>query len=211
MNFFVDMCIVIFYSDKTSKEYSKVMQIVNKKQEEKIIICYYILDENLPKWIQRQKVILEEVVKKIKDPVYELGNSERAKMTLFPNDITRAKKLLAVYSLSDKKEEFYSLLVKNQIDMFQRINFFLRNVVDKKVVPINSIIFKLKSAIFSIINNHSDAMTLASGIQYHQEEKIILLTADKKDWTKENLEWALPEHSQLRKEYPNLPEIRYIF
>jgi len=201
---------VIFYSDKTSKEYSKVIQIINKKQEEKIIICYYILDENLPRWIQRQRVILEEVVKKIKYPVYEMGNSERAKITLFPNDITRAKKLLAIYSLSNKKEEFYRLLVKNQIDMFQRINFFLRKVVDKKVVPINSIKFELKSAIFSIINNHSDALTLASGIQYHKEEKIILLTADKKDWTKDNLEWALPEHSQLRKEYLNLPEIKYI-
>jgi len=210
MNFFVDMCIVVFCSDKTSKEHDRIMQVMNKKQEEKIIICHYILEENLPKWIQRQKVILEEVVKKIKDPVYELESSEISGKILFPNDITRVKKLLAAYSLSNKKEEFCKLLVKNQIDMFQRINFFLRKIVDKKVVPINSIKFELKSAIFSIIKNNSDAMTLASGIQYNQEEKIILLTADKKDWTKENLEWALPEHSPLRKEYPDLPEIKYL-
>lgn len=209
MNFFFDMCIVIFYSNKTSKEHSKIMQIVDKKQEEKIILCYYII-ENFPRWMHRQKIILEEVVKKIKDPVYELGNSDNAKKLLFSDDIIRAKKLFTAYSLSDKKKEFCGLLVKNQINMFHRINFFLGKIVDKRVVPISSIKFELKSAIFSIINNHSDAYTLASGIQYHKEERVILLTADKKDWTKKNLEWALPLHSFLRKEYPNLPEIRYI-
>jgi hypothetical protein len=209
MNWFLDMCIIIFYSDKTSKEYNNVSQRVNKKGGDRFILCYYIFYENLPKWIERQKIILEEVIQKIKNPAYELGSSNMAKTILFTKDLNRAKKMLMLYSLSDKKEEFCKLLVKNQIDMLQKINFFLNKIVDKKVVPISSIKSELKSAIFGIINNHSDAMTLASGIQYNKEEKIILLTADKKDWTKENLEWALPEHSQLRKEY-DLPEIKYL-
>jgi len=210
MNFFIDMCIIIFYSDKTSKENSRVLQVVNKRGEDKIIVCYYIFNENLPKWIKRQKIILEEVVQKIKNPSYELGSSDIAKKNLFISDIARAKKLFALYSLSNKKDEFCKLLVENQTNMLQRINFFLRKIIDKKVVPIEIINPQLKSAIFGIINNHSDAMTLASGIQYHKEEKIVLLTADKKDWTKDNLEWALPEYSPLRKEYLDLPEIRYL-
>lgn len=210
MNFFSDMCIVIFYSDKTSQKNSKVLQIVSKKEENKILICYYITDENLPKWIERQKLILEEVVRKINDPNYKVGISESVKKVLYPTDITRIQKLLAIYSLSQNKTQFCDILVKNQINMFQRINFFLRKIVDKKVVPKADIDQQLKSAIFTFTNNHSDAMTLASGIQYHREEKIVLLTGDKKDWNKETLEWALPEHSPLRKKYPDLPSIQYV-
>ena len=59
-------------------------------------------------------------------------------------------------------------------------------------------------------NNISDANTIASGIQENKNKEVILVTADKQHWTKDNLEWALPEHSPLRKEYPNLPQIKYI-
>ena len=210
MNLFTDMCILIFYSDRTSQKNVRVLEIISKKEENKIIICYYILNENLPKWIERQKVILEEVVKKIKNSSYEVGTSEKAKNVLFNQDFTRIQKLLAVYSLSKDKSQFCELLVKNQTDMFQRINYFLREIVHKNVVPINEIDPQLKSAIFTFTNNHSDAMTLASGVQYHQKEKVVLLTGDKKDWTKENLEWALQDCSPLRKTYPHLPQIQQI-
>jgi hypothetical protein len=210
MDFFIDMCIIIFYSDITSKEYEGVLKLINKRGGDKIILCYYISNENLPKWINRQKIILREVIRKMNRSDYEIGSSDEAKLFLFRNDIFRAKKLFML-SLSNKKENFYKLLIENQTIMFQRISFFLRKIIDKKVIPIDAIESELKSAIFGILNNHSDSMTLASGIQYHnQEEKVTFLTGDKKDWTKENLELALPEFSSLRKKYPNLPEIKYI-
>lgn len=210
MNFFIDMCILVFYSDIDSPKNSKVSELISKKAENQIFICYYILNENLPKWIERQKVILEEVVRKVRDAHYKVGISDKAKKMLYPRDLAKIQKLLAVYSLSADKTNFCEILAKNQIALFQRINFFLNKVVDKKVIPVLNIDPELKSAIFTFTNNHSDAMTLASGIQYNKEEKLILLTGDKKDWTKSNLEWAVPEHSPLRKKYPDLPSIQYI-
>jgi len=56
----------------------------------------------------------------------------------------------------------------------------------------------------------SDVMTLSSGIQEHNNKELILLTSDKEHWTKENLEWAIPKASSLRKKYPKIPEIEYI-
>ena len=93
--------------------------------------------------------------------------------------------------------------------MLNQIMYFLGNYVDKKVIPEKEIDLELKSAIFTVINNHSDSLTIASGIQHHQKEKLILLTGDKNDWTKENLEWVFASRPDLKKKY-KIPSIRYI-
>lgn len=93
--------------------------------------------------------------------------------------------------------------------MLSQVRYFLKNYIDKKVIPEKEIDFELKSAIFTFTNNHSDSLTIASGIQHHQKEKLILLTGDKNDWTKENLEWVFASQPNLKKKY-KAPEIKYI-
>ena len=68
----------------------------------------------------------------------------------------------------------------------------------------------MKSSLFTYTRNHSDANIIASGIQYHQIEELILVTTDRKDWTEENLDLALPENSDLRKKYSKIPKIKYL-
>lgn len=210
MNWFLDMCIIIFYASNTEDiKSTKAKEFVKNKKAQKFFVCYYITKENMPKWLKRQKIILKAFGKKILDSSYELEKSEEYK-ELFPQDKIILKKFLAQYSSSENKQEYCKKLRKNNDIMIQRINYFLLKLIDKEVVPINEIDFELKSTLFTFLQNHSDAMTLASGIQHAQKEEIQILTGDKYDWNKNNLEWTFGSRPDLAKKYPKVPEIKYI-
>ncbi len=62
MNWFLDMCIIIFYASGTNDAMEeKTKQFVKSKNKDQYLLCYYIADTNLPKWITRQEIILEEL------------------------------------------------------------------------------------------------------------------------------------------------------
>ena len=78
------------------------------------------------------------------------------------------------------------------------------------VIPINEIDPKLKSCLFTWLTpNDSDSKTIASAIQEHNKKEVVIITADKKDWTKELLEEVHNDPS-LKKVYEKLPEIKYV-
>jgi len=210
MNWFLDMCIIIFYASRTNdaKE-EKTRHFVKNKNKDQYFICYYIADRNLPSWIKRQESILEELKNKILDDSYEIGSSNIGRI-LFDKDKIIVKKLYSMCQMSNDKESFFQKAKKNNILMLNQIRYFLKTYIDKKVVLEKDIEFSLKSAIFTFTNNHSDSLTIASGIQHHQEEELILLTGDKHDWTKENLEWVFDSNPELKKKYKKIPEIKYI-
>ena len=210
MNWFLDMCIIIFYASDTKDIKSiKAKEFAENKKDKKFFVCCYITKENMPKWIKRQNMILKAFGKKILDSSYELEKSEEYK-ELFAQDKIILKKFLAQYSSSENKQEYCKKLRKNNGIMIQRINYFLSKLVDKEVIQIKEIDFELKSTLFTFLQNHSDAMTLASGIQHHQQEEIKILTGDKHDWNKNNLEWTFSSRRDLAKKYPKMPEIKYI-
>ena len=143
MNWFLDMCIIIFYASNTEDIKSiKAKEFVKNKKAQKFFVCYYITKENMPKWLKRQKIILKAFGKKILDSSYELEKSEEYK-ELFPQDKIILKKFLAQYASSENKQEYCEKLRKNNDIMIQRINYFLLKLIDKEVVPINEIDFEV--------------------------------------------------------------------
>lgn len=210
MNWFLDMCIIIFYASDTKDIKSiNAKKFVKNKKDKRFFVCCYITKENMPKWIKRQGIIIKLVGKKISNPFCELEKSEEYN-ELYNQDKIILKKFLAEYSSSENKQEYYKKLRKNYDLIIQKINYFLSKLVDKEVISIKDIDFELKSTLFTFLQNHSDAMTLASGIQYHQQEELKILTGDKHDWNKNNLEWTFDSRPDLAKKYSKVPEINYI-
>ena len=201
MNKFLDTGIIIGYAYNEEKF---VFFVKNKKGE--FIVCYFVLDRDLPSLIKRTRIIINEIKKQTPNIKKLLENKE-----IYKQDLFRAEKFLAIKEILLQKGIDSNKELDKIQEVFEiRIDFFIQKLIDKKVMPIKDIHFELKSSLFTYTKNHSDANILASGIQYHQENEIVLVTSDRQDWTKENLEWALPEFSELRKKYPKIPEIEYV-
>lgn len=210
MRCFLDMSVIVYYCYRTGQNIEKkVIKFVDNKGEKLFIVCYYILDENLPKWVKRMKIMFKEIKRKINDSGHKLWSSQESEL-LFNKDKINGERILKKYELSNNKKDFLEIMEKGWVYTEARIKIFLRDLIDEKVILIKEIDSELKSALFTYLDNISDAKTLASGIQEHNKRELILITSDKEHWTKNNLEWALPEHSTLRKKYPKIPEIKYI-
>jgi len=216
MRWFLDMCIILYYISEGDKEIfiKKSQKFVNEKKENKFLLCYYIKDENIPKWLNRQKVLFRELIKQISNSKYEPYSSEECKY-LYDKDKKKLIKLIAYFrDVSDKKE-----IIKKFENAFQeiefRVNIFLKEKIDEFVIPISEIDFELKSHLFTFLNlgspikNDSDAKTLASAIQEHNKNSLTILTADKSDWNEDLLE-EVNYHFNLKKKYPELPKIKYL-
>ena len=152
------------------------------------------------------RIIINEVKNKIKDKDYQIDKKE-----LYPRDVERVNKFLSLKEVNKLTDFEFIYFLENFQRIFEfRIDFFIQKLINKKVIQIREINFELKSSLFTYTQNHSDANIIASGIQYHQENEIVLVTSDRNDWTKDNIDWAIPEHSDLRKKYPKIPKIKYV-
>ena len=210
MRWFLDMCFIVYYASETNNPLEDKVRILVKNKKENYLVCLYILNKNLPDWIKRNKEVIFEA-KKIIESEERNPNLDQGNSILSKKQNAQLKKLLNQYSISNNKEDFFINIKKRLIYLEGKINFFIEKYVDEKVIPIEQINQELRSSLLTYLdNNISDANTIASGVQENKNKEVILVTADKQHWTKDNLEWALPEHSPLRKEYPNLPQIKYI-
>ena len=216
MRWFLDMCIILYYIGEGDKEIfvKKSRQFINEKGQDEFLLCYYIKDENLPKWIDRQKILFRELIKQINDPDYAPYSSQESKK-LYERDKKKIIKLITLFrGFSDKKQ-----IIKNFERAVQeieiRIDIFIKDKIDKIVIPISDIDFELKSHLFTFLNlgsavkNDSDAKTIASAIQENNNKQLIIITADKNDWNKELLQ-EVHNHYNLKKKYPKLPDINYL-
>lgn len=209
MRYFLDMNIIIFYSGTSdvSEYIDMTKRFVNSKEDNIFQVCYYILDNDLPRWIKRQDIIINELRRKFKDPGYEIGSLGDGKR-LWPRDINKAKKLFYTSISHQKKERFLEVLIKINLVMKRKIDHFIKNLVDQKVIHIKEIDFDLYTNINSILNNESDSRIIASGIQQHNKEELVMFTSDKKHWTRDNI--LVVYDSRIEERYPKVPEIRYL-
>jgi len=206
MDWFLDMNIIVYYIFEMGHPLEKKAKLfVKNKEDSKFLLCEYIQKDNLPKWLERHGEILKWFNAKISGQ-----KIEEDKMDLFNKDKIFLNRLILMYENSKEKEKFKTNI--NKIFSFVRIKakLFLEKYIDKFVIPIREIDRELFSSLNTYLQNISDAKTVASGIQEHQNNKLILITADKKDWNKENLEWSIPPVSNLEKKYPSLPKIQYL-
>lgn len=217
MRWFLDMCIILYYIGEGDKEIliKKSQKFVNEKKEDKFLLCFYIKDENMPKWLNRQRILFRELIRQTSSKEDYQPYSSKECQYLYDRDKKKIIKLITYFrSLSDRKE-----IIKKFENAFQEIEFriksFLNEKIDEFVIPINEIDFELKSHLLSFLNlgnsikNDSDAKTLASAIQEHNKNNLIILTADKSDWNEDLLEEA-HYHISLKKRYSELPKINYL-
>lgn len=216
MNQFLDTSIIMGYANAISGKDSLIDKnsekcvLFAKNKKSPFIVCYFSLDKDIPSLKERMRVIIRAVKTQLNNKDYEIENSEEAK-ELYKQDIDRFNKLCSLKEIFSAKGLSFEKFVNDFQLIFElRIDVFIKKLVDKKVVPIKEIDLELKSSLFTYTQNHSDANILASGIQYCQKEDVCLVTTDKADWTKANLELAIPEYSELAKKYRKIPEIRYV-
>jgi len=201
MDNFLDTSVIIGYAQDEGKF---VLFVKNKR--ENFVVCYFVLERDIPSLVKRMRIIINEVKNKLKDKNYEIQTKE-----LYNQDLVRIQKFLSLKETQKYSDEKFIDFLDNFQSIFEfRVNFFIQKLIDQRVIPVKEIKFELKSSLFTYTKNHSDSNIIASGIQHHQESEIVLVTSDKQDWTKENLEWAIPEHSDLRKKYSKIPKIQYI-
>lgn len=207
MRWFLDMCIIVFYSREGEDiKIKNSKRFVNNKKDDKFILCHLIIEDNIPKWKKRQRTVINEVVKKINNPNYNIGESNESKI-LYDKDKNEAKQLYIQSTKTDAKK-FIANIKKIYIILENRIDFFIKNLIDLKVIPIKEIDIDLRSNLGSVIKNHSDSGVIASGIQEHNKQNLVMLTGDKEHWTRQNIDIAMD--SRLEKRYPKIPEIKYI-
>lgn len=204
------MCILIYYSSQDEGFfYKKTMKFLDEKKEDSFLVCFYIIERDVPKYLRRQNIIINEVLRKIINENYEFGESEEGSL-LYDRDKQKARKLFLQAKSVENKINFIEGLKDSQKGQEILIKKFIK-LKAERVIQISEIDPELKSKLLDFLEgNTSDANILASGIQEHKKEELILLTADKTHWNKENLEWAMPEFSPIKKKYPKMPEIKYI-
>lgn len=212
MRWFLDMNIILYYIGEGDSNFlvKKSKKFVEGKKDNKFLLCYYIKDWDIPKWVERQKILFRELVKQIKNRNYKPYSSKESKR-LYNRDKKKILKLITLFRNTSSKKDITKKFERVFQEIGIRINIFIKENVDEFVVPIKDIERELWSSLNTYLQNISDAKTIASGIQEHNKnKKLVFITADKKDWNKENLEWAIPEGSKLKKDYPSLPEIKYL-
>jgi hypothetical protein len=215
MRYFLDMNLPIYYCMQLGHSLEKkTKKFIINKSNNLFLLCDYIKSINLPRWLDRQKVILFEFNQKIQDETYPFFSSKKSDI-LFPKDKLFANKLFLNYKKANNKKQF----IQNVNNIFtlldRRVKNFIQNYIDDVVIPESEIDFNLKSCLFTFIGmgqkqkNDSDARTIASAVQEHNNKELHIITADKKDWTPELLE-EVHNDIFLKKKYPKLPKIDYL-
>lgn len=205
MKWFLDMNIIVYYSVEMGHPLEEKAKIfVRRKEKSKFLLCEYIQKENLPKWIKRQEEILMRFNAKTSGQ-----DSNETPIYLFKKDKIILDRLILMHEESKDKEEFKLKVNKIFSTIKVKVIIFLERFIDEFVVPIKKIDRELWSSLNTYLQNISDAKTIASGIQEHQENKLVLITADKKDWNKELLE-EVHNSIFLKRKYPKLPKIEYL-
>lgn len=207
MRWFLDMCIILYYvAQDNSYFHKKSFELLNQNEGNIFLVCFYIIDKDLPKYLKRQRIIIDEVLKKVRDENYIFGSSDDGSF-LYDKDKQKAEKLYLQSKVIKDKRDFINKVKESQKGQELLIEYLFKTKIEK-VIPIEEIDQKLRSAIFTYLEgNISDANILASGVQEHKNKKLVLLTGDKNHWTKENLQWAIENNSDLDYE---IPPIKYI-
>ena len=207
--FFLDMGVIVGYASyidnsPTTDLYAKPsVEFVKKFEKDEFITCHHIVDNDLPKFQKRRRILREEVRKKLRDPKYKIDSTE-----LYPRDVERAEEICKLKDrLPGGEAEVFQLISEMDANFDARIRFFLDNKITKVVIPLSDIDAELRSHFFTFVRNWSDSNIIASAVQYNTGSTINVVTTDKKDFWKLK-EW-LDTDLHLSEKY-SVPPISYI-
>ncbi|MFH0874771.1 MAG: hypothetical protein V1859_02450 [archaeon] len=167
----------------------------------KMITCKYITDKELPKLLERRRILREEVRIKLWDSSFQIGRSPKLKQ----RDIDIGNKLCKLKNQQGMTaEKIYSMLHKIDTTIEQRVKFILDNHISESVLLIEKINIKLRDHIHAGLGNFDDANIMASALQHNSVSALKVITTDNNDWPK------VHEIMKTYKEKCDVPEIYYI-
>lgn len=175
MENFLDSCVVIHYSnyldDNSGEILKRCFDFVQKKTD-KFILCYASLEE-LFRYQKDIKKIHKAVVTKMKNEKYNFSGD------LDFRSVPKAKQLYAL--LKDKATiNVSSYLQEQRENIIFKIEQFILNLLNEKVIPLANINNELVKKINDHIKNHADCKILASALQFQKDKDLFLfVTADK--------------------------------
>jgi len=199
MENFLDTCIIISNFDKKSifNEISKNFILKNQN----IILCSYQKQKEIPYWIYRLK--LKSRIIRIRALSSSKETPEIEKLT--KEDKIQISKILADYELRLIDINDIFRLQEQTYILERKINNFIKTKVKRFVIPLNKINENLVNSLFELNNNKADSNITASGIEEHQENNLVFITTDKRDWKLEYLEKACKKNS-----YKKIPEVKFL-
>lgn len=189
--YFLDMGVIVGFIMYVSGRRKQIdgfsvpsVKFLKKNKKSRKVSCFSVVDDEMPKFIKRRKIMLNEVRKKLNDSEYKIEKTD----DLYKRDVKRAKK---IYSLKEEigKEKLHKMLIDQEVIIEVRFEYFKEEILDKVVVPLDEIDEELRSHFQAKTGNYSDSRVMASAVQYTTKHKNTeLVTTDKKDY-KDLIPW----------------------
>lgn len=202
-SYFLDQGIIVGYASfifneseaiiKAVESFSKIcVEFIEKNNREEFITCFYIVENDLPKFKNRRGIVLQEIRKKMQNPNYEIGSSDLAKKCLYKRDINWANRIFSLLRVISQKQ-LLNLLIRIDAVFSIRAEYLIKNIISKIVIPIEEINKELVNVLREFIDDYSDCNIFASVLQYATEsksiieaKKIIFATLDKEHFNENN-------------------------
>lgn len=198
MDSFLDTCIILDYFNNECSTYLITKKLIDLKSN--LIISIYQEKIEIPFLLFRKDKIISEAIKL---SAYSAHIPNLDKLT--PKDKINLNKTIAKLKIGELSQQDLFELKKEVQLLKQKINYFIRNQISRKVILLEKIDIEVVKKIKDKIHNEADSNILSSAIQEHQQNKLIIITNDKKDWKKEILVEVLKNTSYLE-----IPEIKYL-
>jgi len=206
MDSFFDTCVIIKYASYDGL----AVNLLNEKcykyitdKKEKFIICYYVLDE-LKNFVKKRFLIHKEVLKKIKDPSYNFNDFG----LLSRYDLAYSSKLYE--SNKEKDPEKLSKIFFEERNNFQnKIDVFLKLILDEKVIPIENIDGNIVSILRNYIEKHSDCLVLASAVQEQQKKDTFFFVTSDDHFNPNNYEFIKEDIKLKDYKFPKLKNLLF--
>lgn len=199
MDNLLDTCIIISKFDEMDKFHKNSNKFI--KDNKNFIISIYQEKKEIGYLLFRKEKIIIQAIR-----FCSTFNDKLDLQGLTQKDIMKLKKTIARIKLSELSKEDLFHFKKSLIIFKHKVNYFIKNEICRKIVPLDKIDLVLVEFMKDKISNSADSHILASAIQEHQENNLKIITNDINDIKKEYLVEALKNFS-----YKKIPEIKYLF
>lgn len=197
MDNFIDTSVIISNFRQKDKFHIVCERFINNNSA--LIISFYQKNKELPYFLKRARIKAGLTKRLIFSPDKEIPSIKE----LTKEDKSQIKKILSQYELGiiEIKDIFENISIT--YDFQRKINRFLKTRIKRTVTK--NINENIVNILFKFNNNKADSRIIASAIQEHQQNQLVLVTTDKKDWKQEYIEKSCTDNS-----YKKIPEVRFL-
>lgn len=198
MDNFLDTCIIISKFDIKDKFYEKCNNFLDNNNN--FILSIYQDKIELPFLFYRKEKVISEAIKFSIMPSQGVDYKD-----LTPKEVIILKRLIADIKLYNIIQSELFKRRKAIVFFKQQILSYIQKNISRKVIPLEKIDKILVKNIFDKIKNEADSNIISSAIQEHQDNKLLIITNDSKDWKKETIIQVTQNTN-----YKEIPEIKYL-